>query len=145
MKIISFAWTTPAILARRKTCTRRDWNDRYAQSFQAGEMLAGYNRSQRYGGHQICVISLTQKPYREPLRNVPDSDWEAEGFAYLTEIGAKVNGMTPQELWDVWKQTWDPEWVVRFEIVELTEEIRKLKGTVGGCPMTIDKLKVKAG
>jgi len=123
MRIISFAWTTPAVLAKRKTCTRRDWNDQYAESFQTGELLAGYNRSQRYGGHQIAVVKLTQRPYKEPLRNAPDSDWEAEGFAYLTEIGAKVNGITPRELWDMWKQTWDTEWVIRFEIIELTMQI----------------------
>ena len=122
MRIISFSWTTPALVARRKTCTRRDWNDDYAKRFQAGELVAGYNRNQRYGGHQIAVVKLTQKPYKEPLCNVPDSDWEAEGFAYLTEIGARVNGMTPRQLWDIWKQTWDPEWVIHFEIVELTSQ-----------------------
>ena len=119
MRIISFAWTTPAIEAKRKTCTRRNWNDQYAERFKVGELLAGYNRSQRYGGHQIAVVKLIQKPYKEPLCNVPDTDWEAEGFAYLTEIGAKVNGMTPQELWDTWKATEYPEWVVRFEIIEV--------------------------
>ena len=122
MKIISFAWTTPAIYAKRKTCTRRDWNDVYAGRFQAGEMVAGYNRSQRFGGRQIAVVHLTEKPYKEPLCNVSDSDWEAEGFAYLTEIGARVNGMTPLQLWEIWKHTPDPEWVIRFEIVELTSQ-----------------------
>lgn len=124
MKIISFAWTTPAILARRKRCTRRDWNDDYADRFNAGDLLAGYNRSPRFGGHQISIIQLTVKPYKEPLRDVPDSDWEAEGFAYLSEIGARVNGITPQQLWDTWKQTPDPEWVVRFEIVDLISTSR---------------------
>ena len=119
MRIISFAWTTPAIKARRKTCTRRDWNDVYAGRFQAGELLAGYNRSPRFGGHQIAIVQLTVKPYKEPLRDVPDSDWEAEGFAYLTEIGALINGgMTPQQLWNLWRQTQALEWVIRFEIVE---------------------------
>jgi hypothetical protein len=119
MKIISYAWTTPAILARRKTCTRRHWNDDYAGRFKAGELLAGYNRNPRFHGNQIAVVQLTMKPYKEPLAHVPDSDWEAEGFAYLTEIGATVNGKKPQEVWDMWKQSLDEEWVVRFEIVEL--------------------------
>lgn len=122
MRIISFAWTTPAIYARRKTCTRRDWNDVYAARFQAGELVAGYNRSQRHGGHQIAIIRLTQKPYKERLCDVPDSDWEAEGFACLAEIGAKVNGLTPYDVWHTWGITKDIEWVIRFEIVELTSQ-----------------------
>ncbi len=117
MIIISFAWTTPAILARRKTCTRRDWNDAYAARFKAGQLLAGYDRSQRFHGHQIAVIRLTRKPYKESSALAPDRDWEAEGFAYLSSIGAKVDGMTPEELWNDWHENPRQLYVVRFEIV----------------------------
>lgn len=117
MRIISFAWTTPAIRARRKTCTRRDWNDNYAQRFQKGEFIAAYDRSPRYGGHQIAVIRLTDKPYKEATCKAPPQDWEAEGFAYLSSIGAKVNGLTPVELWQRWLHSDKKLWVVRFEIV----------------------------
>lgn len=122
MMIISFAWTTPAIVALQKRCTRRDWNDDYAARFHAGSVLAGYDRNPRFKGKQICVVKLTQKPYRERYCDVPDSDWQAEGFEYLTSIGARVHGFTPRELWDQWKA--DPAvcYVVRFEIVRLTVE-----------------------
>ena len=59
-------------------------------------------------------------PYKEGLYQVPDSDWQEEGFEYLTQIGAKVNGLTPRDLWNIWKQSTKEEYVVRFQIVELT-------------------------
>ena len=118
MPIISFAWTTPAIKARLKTCTRRDWNDDYARRFRAGQLVAAYDKSPRYGGKQIVILCLTEKPYKEPYCQVPDSDWEAEGFAYLESIGARVAGMTPRELWNIWKQSPVEGWVIRFEYVE---------------------------
>lgn len=40
MRIISFAWTSPALLAGAKTVTRRDWDDSYARRFSAGELVA---------------------------------------------------------------------------------------------------------
>ena len=120
MRIISFAWTTPAIRARVKTCTRRDWKDGYAQQFHAGDLLAGYDRSPRFQGRHIAVVRLTMAPYKEGLYQLPDSDWQEEGFEYLTQIGAKVDGLTPRELWDIWKQSPKEAYVVRFEIVDLT-------------------------
>ena len=33
-KIISFAWTTDALLQCKKTVTRRDWDDKYASRFK---------------------------------------------------------------------------------------------------------------
>lgn len=117
MPIISFAWTMPAVEARLKFCTRRDWNDDYARRFKAGQLLAGYNKSARYGGQQIAIIRLTMAPYKEPYCQVPDSDWEAEGFVYLESIGARVAGMTPRELWETWKAA-PPDitcYVIRFE------------------------------
>lgn len=38
MKNISFAWTTDALLAGRKTCTCRDWERDYAERFKAGDL-----------------------------------------------------------------------------------------------------------
>lgn len=39
MKIISFAETTPALLADAKTVTRREWAEKHARSFKAGERV----------------------------------------------------------------------------------------------------------
>ena len=116
MRIISFAWTTPALLAGRKTCTRRDWMADYAQRFTVGELVAAYDRSPRAGGKQVAVIRLTADPILS--NELPAKDWAAEGFDYLEEIGAKVNGNTPLQLWDAWFKTKPYQWIVRFEVVE---------------------------
>lgn len=132
MRNISFAWTTPAVLARRKTVTRREWNDDYGERFQSGDLVAAYDRNPRFKGKQIGVIRLTSKPRRTTL--IPAEDWEGEGFAYLESIGAKVNGMTPRQLWDDWMS--DPPgfersfWVVRFEIVSLVPQPPSLQGAL---------------
>jgi hypothetical protein len=39
MMTISFAWTTPALLAGHKTVTRRDWDAEYAIRFAAGQLV----------------------------------------------------------------------------------------------------------
>lgn len=123
MNHISFAWTTAALLAGRKEVTRREWKDRHAARFHAGDLVAAYNRNPRNGGHQVATIRLTQDPYQEPFALLPDSDWEGEGFAYLEEVGAKhwQDGASPREIWDSWKNG-DPNeawWVIRFELVEV--------------------------
>lgn len=122
MRIISFAWTTPAITADpcRKTCTRREWDDGYARKFLAGDLIAAWDRSPRFGGKHVATIRLTVKPYLEPAADIPDDDWQAEGFDFLTEIGAKLDGHSPRVHWDAWKA--DPLlalWVVRFERIAL--------------------------
>lgn len=122
MKIISFAWTTPALLAGRKTVTRRDWNDGYAQRFRKGDLVQAYDRSPRYGGRRVAVIRLTVDPYKELTNDVPATDWEAEGFAYLTEIGATPGGRTPDDVWDSWRDDPTDLWVVHFELVEVTAQ-----------------------
>ncbi len=117
MRIISFAWTTPALIAGRKTVTRRDWDDAYAARWHEGDLAAVFDRSPRYGGHQVATIRLTEAPYKDSTATAPDSDWEAEGFAYLHEQGLKVDGLRPDVLWRAWRQHPQLLWVVRFELV----------------------------
>ena len=120
MRIISFAWTTPALLARRKTCTRRQWLHSTAERFQSSELVQAYDKQPRFKGKKVGIIRLTEMPYLESTAKAPDSDWEAEGFAYLESIGATVNGLEPRQLWRNWREL-EPEelWVVRFEVVEV--------------------------
>lgn len=118
MKIISFGWTAPAISVKRKHCTRRNWKDSYAESFHKGDVCQAYDKSPRCHGNRMTLIRLTADPGKEPERDIPDEDWENEGFAYLTEIGAKVNGLEPVALWDQWKRSPDSSWVIRFEYLE---------------------------
>ena len=119
MKIISFAWTTPALLAGRKTVTRREWSNDYARRFRAGDLVAAYNRNPRHGGRQIATIRLTREPYRESTRSAPEEDYEGEGFAFLQDDGVKVDGLPPDVLWRAWHVFPQVMWVIRFEVVVL--------------------------
>lgn len=119
MRNISFAWTTPAFVTKNKTVTRREWSDAYAASFNAGERLMGYDRQPRFKGKPLGVLQLTRKPYKSA--ELPEEDWQGEGFEYLQGIGAKVNGQTPRQLWDYFVAMPEPLWIVRFEIVSLTD------------------------
>lgn len=82
---ISFSWTTPAIRARHKSVTRRDWKDSYARTFKEGEIIIATDRQPRFGGKEIGKIRLTHAPYQESEFDMPDEDYEGEGFAFLDE------------------------------------------------------------
>ena len=122
MKIISFAWTTPALLAGVKTVTRRQWDPRDASTFHAGDLVAAYDRQPRYRGRQVAVIRLTEDVYPEPSDLAPDGDWEAEGFGWLEERGLKVDGLTPRAIWKAWHLYPRDFFVVRFELVDVTPQ-----------------------
>jgi len=120
MRIISFAYTTPALLARRKTVTRREWKGTYARSFHAGDLVAAYDKSPRSGGHQVATIRLTCEPYPECTADIPPYDYENEGFQYMEEVGLLVQGIHPRIFWRSWKSAKLVLWVVRFRIVSIT-------------------------
>ena len=120
MKIISFAWTTPALLAGRKTVTRREWKDRHAATFRKGDLIAAYNRQPRFGGRQVATLRLTQDAYKESTALAPPEDFEREGFAYLDDHRLMVAGDTPLEVWDSWHESPSDWWVIRFEVAELS-------------------------
>lgn len=119
MAFISFAWTTPALIAGRKTVTRREWNDRYACQFRAGQVVDAYNRQPRFRGEKVATIRLTRAPYFESTADAPDADYAAEGFEYLEELRVAVDGLAPKLLWRAWKLYPRDMWVVRFELVEV--------------------------
>ena len=119
MKIISFGKTTPALLAGRKTVTRRDWNPKHAASFSAGELVQAWNQSPRVkGSRRAGTIRLTAAPYMEQSATARE-DWEAEGFGYMTEQGIEIDGGSPWALWRAWIEYPRYLWVVRFELVEV--------------------------
>lgn len=118
MKIISFAWTTPALLARRKTVTRREWTEAYAHQFQAGDLVAAYDKNPRNGGKQVATIRLLCDPYLEPVNQMPGSDYEAEGFQYFEEQSLLFQGFFPRVYWRAWKASKIPVWVIRFEVID---------------------------
>ena len=84
--------------------------------------MQAYDRSPRYKGKQVATIQLTRDPYKE-WSNLC-SDWHEEGFEYLSKIGAKLNGRTPRDVFEDWKINPVMLWVVRFEVVNLSEPVR---------------------
>lgn len=121
MKIISFAWTTPALLAGVKKVTRRDWSAEYARRFRAGELVAAYDRQPRFGGKRVATIRLTSGPYLQSTAIAPDSDYGYEGFGYLERLDPPVlvDGLRPSVLWKAWKLHPRDLYVVRFKLVEV--------------------------
>jgi hypothetical protein len=122
--IISFGWTTPALIAGAKTVTRRDWTPGHAAHFKAGMLVDAWNTSPRNvkgNPHKVAVIRLTTTVEREYVRDAPQGDYEAEGMEYLTSIGATLDGLTPTVFWARWLCDNPDLYVVRFEVVEYME------------------------
>lgn len=118
--IISFAWTTPALLAGQKTVTRRDWNPKHAARFEVGMLVDAWDKSPRFKGHKVATIRLTETPHQELSSDIPDADWYAEGFEYAMAHDLRFqNKVTAREVWDFWKVEPHLQWIVRFEVVEL--------------------------
>lgn len=126
MQIISFAWTSPALVAGEKTVTRRDWNDDYAKRFRPGDLVAAYNRSPRHRGEQIATIRIVSVTW-EFFDEMPDSDYAGEGLEYLAahpELLPKSGPysdpyMVSRERFAAWQQQPGGCWVIRFDLVEV--------------------------
>lgn len=127
MAAISFAWTSAALLAGRKTVTRRDWKNDYAMQFKKGMLVYAYDKSPRFGGKRIALIKLADDPRLEALEDMPDSDYEAEGLAYLEEnrdlIPASFKmmpGETMLDRFNLWRYgVFGYMWVIRFKLVRV--------------------------
>lgn len=120
--IISFGWTTPALLAGAKTVTRRAWTPKHAAHFKAGMLVDAWNTSPRNvkgNPHKVAVIRLTQDVQSSTL--YPHEDYEAEGLRWLHEHDIKVNGVNGLDLWWDWQCHVPRLYVVRFEVVEYLE------------------------
>lgn len=120
---LSFGWTTPALVVGEKTVTRRDWKPRHAAHFHCGDVVRALNRQWRNGGEPIGTVRLTEDVLLQSTADAPPSDWRAEGFDFLEERGVKVDGVMPAVLWRSWHWRMHARYlyVVRFELVELTE------------------------
>jgi hypothetical protein len=117
---ISFAYTTPALVAGHKTVTRRHWDEAYAHRFKAGDDVVAYDRSPRQGGKPVARLRLTQDVRLEPDADAPDSDYDAEGFAFLYEAPGKFRSFTREDF-AAWREEGGSSHVVRFEVLEIYE------------------------
>jgi hypothetical protein len=125
--IISFAYTTPALLARSKSVTRREWDAGYAARFHKGDVVQAWDKSPRFGGCHVADTLLTADPTVEPIITMPASDYEAEGFAWLrlhpgTVDTKRFGGFTWADF-ETWRHSGGDVWVVRFELVKVHETL----------------------
>ncbi len=124
MRIISMAYTSEAFEAGRKTVTRRQWKEHYAQSFKAGEKLQAWDKSPRVkGAKRIGTIILTAEPVFERRCDTPDFDFEAEGFAYYSErlLQPHWAHLPIPKSWSefqLWRRSELSEWVIRFQKID---------------------------
>jgi len=115
--IISFAWTTFAVINGTKTVTRRVWADRtlatWHRAWDRGELIHdAYDRLPYRGGKLIGRIRLTCRPYREALLDMPEEDVAAEGGLWPTKHEF-IRGFRDRGQGDETTQVA----VVRFELV----------------------------
>lgn len=128
-RIISFAWTAPALICGRKTVTRRNWKPRFADGVRRGDLIQAYDWPPFLDGEKIATIRIAEKPTIELMQHAPDSDYEAEGFAFLNENPhlipkaaiKNVVGDASMEAFDRWRRNGSSMYVVRFELVELAD------------------------
>ncbi len=135
-RIISFGWTTPALLAGAKTCTRRDWKPRYAASFRPGEICTAYDRNPRVHGRPVGRIEIESvSEEREPMRDAPLADYAHEGFEWFDQhyeerlealpklvVGLHLAGPdipSMIDLWHEWVESGQALYVVRFKLLEV--------------------------
>lgn len=111
MKIISFAWTTKALLEGKKTQTRRFWNDKYAKTFRAGQLIQAYDKNPRAGGKPVAIIRLTCDAWKQKLQDLTHRQFLAEGgFMYWKHGHEFIDMMLSQG-------KGDKVWVLEFELV----------------------------
>lgn len=119
---IPFSWTAPALLAGHKTVTRREWKKDYARNFKGpGQIVEAVEPVSEV---KIATLRLTAKPTLELNGLIPDSDFEAEGFAWLEQ---HPEALPPTHLPLCRLQFDDMRilerdrlmWVVRFELIAI--------------------------
>lgn len=142
---ISFNWTAPAVRAKAKTTTLRQWATSHAQHFHEGDIVDAWDRSPRQHGQRFGRVLLTARPQLGIIRTHvlassagPEHDdetltealWRSEGFAYFHEhpehrpsklFGKSTAGI---DFGIKWFEEWclehyaDPFYLVRFTVLE---------------------------
>ena len=75
MRIISFSWTTKALLQGKKTVTRRRWQK---CPIKPEDLIQAYDRSPRVRGKCVAIIKILNTR-QEPLNCVTDAEEVLEG------------------------------------------------------------------
>ena len=109
-------WTLPALLAGAKTVTRQAWK-RAPGGLCAGQVVtvSGPGRA------PVATIRLTADPRLEPLGAMPDSDYEAEGWRWLSDHPEALGRSVRREdvswaAFERWRARPYATWVLRFAV-----------------------------
>jgi len=81
---ISFSKTLPQLMSGSKTVTRRAWcrshHAAWCRAWDRGDVVhQAYDRLPYHGGKMIGYIKLAERPVRQRLCDMPQSDLAAEG------------------------------------------------------------------
>lgn len=127
---ISFGYTWPAAVAREKTKTRRLWKEAHARKFKKDRLCRGIDKDRRAGGGEILLLRLVADAVKQPMIDMPDSDYYAEGFAYLNEHRHMIPKCMPYDVsWAGfcnWRNSGGSMYVVAFEILEVFPSALKM-------------------
>jgi len=120
--IISFGWTSWALVAYRKRTTWRDWTAEHAAKFQAGHVADAWNKNPRAGGRrigQIFIIGIE----RANTRDMTPNDYVDEGFAFLDMYPQLIPAKSPIDDFTTcahylhwWRGQGEDLYKVRFEV-----------------------------
>jgi hypothetical protein len=122
--ILSFAWTTPAVVLGKKDTTRRDWSPKtiaMARKIMAqGGTFDAWDKSPRFGGKPIGTVRILELIENEDSKMLAESEWEREGFHVLQALNARIGKRGAIEVWQFWKHDNEtPQTVLRFEVLSL--------------------------
>lgn len=85
MRLLSYGWTADYLPPKGpKNCTRRNWKPRTLQAWQEawheGRLWhRAISKNLGWGGVDIGLIRLSDRPYSQNLIQMPEADLEAEG------------------------------------------------------------------
>lgn len=113
MRIISFAWTTEALLKGKKTQTRRFWKPKYAKQFKKGDIVQAYDKNPRAKGKLVAFIKLTEKPYIQDIMMISEADFQAEGGTMYWKDRLEFMGMMAEHGRN--------PWVIGFELLQVVK------------------------
>jgi hypothetical protein len=124
--IISFAHTTPALLAGAKTVTRRTWTPKHAAQIKAGMLVDAWDHSPRVrGSHKVATIRIVRDPWIQNSRELLEDDYHREGFAWLDANLHESRWLTNlariawRQSFELWRDLEEDCYVVEFELLEV--------------------------
>jgi hypothetical protein len=122
--ILSFGWTTPAVVIGKKCVTRRQWAERTIRIYERliGHDVDAADSGLQYGGKVFGRVKILDVKRDDDTRKMLEDDWYHEGFDALEALGLKVGRYAPDELWSFWKhENTEPYTRVQFALVSLNQ------------------------